>query len=497
MAPEPERGEERLEDLLARLARERDAADDAYNQALTAVDRALARMPEIPHPPPAYDEGQLPVVNTHWDLLPDGPPVVDRSIKGALRGFVWRLVGPALERQRHFNAALVDHLNRNVAAHREAAKATATLIELVRHHLEQTVHFQQHLIRYLQTLTLYVDTKDRVVEGGAQVLNGGLRALTDDWLKRWETLGARDRRVLARLAEVDDLRVTASLAQQTSLTLKREVERLLERGLPGDAGGAAADDVRGGNTAGAAAGAGTGATAAAPPPDLDAYKYLGFEESFRGSQDQIRARLESYLPLFEGQTDVLDVGCGRGEFLELLAGRGIRARGIDLNHEMAEASRARGLDVTRADALGYLRTLPDASLGGLFAAQVVEHLEPTYLMQVLETAFHKLRPGAVMVLETVNVACWVAFFESYIRDLTHIRPLHPETLQYLVRASGFREVGIEFRTPIPEAERLQPVTVPDGAPAGLADFVETLNSNVEKLNGRLYTYLDYAVVGRR
>jgi SAM-dependent methyltransferase len=496
VAPEPEGlrpdevTPERLADRLARLAREQQAADETYNDALTAVDRVIPGLPEIPHPPPAYDESQLPVVNAHWDLLPDGPPVVDRSLKGRLRGLVWRLVGPPLETQRRFNAALVDHLNRNVAAHREAAKATATVIEVVRQHLESAIRFQQHLIRYLQSITLYVDTKDRSVEGQAEVLNGGLAAITDDWLKRWETLGARDQRVLARLAEVDDLRVTASLAQQTSLTLKREVERLLDRGLPGPRAGAASWEA--GTPEASAAPA-----PAAPPPDLDAFKYLGFEEAFRGSQDQIRARLESYVPLFDGQTDVLDIGCGRGEFLELLGARGIRARGIDLNHEMAEASRARGLDVTRADALGYLRGLPDASLGGLFAAQVVEHLDPTYLMQVLETALHKLRPGAVIVLETVNVACWVAFFESYIRDLTHVRPLHPETLQYLVRASGFRDVRVEFRTPIPEAERLQPVTFPPGVPGDLADFVETINSNVEKLNGRLYTHLDYAVVGRR
>jgi SAM-dependent methyltransferase len=134
---------------------------------------------------------------------------------------------------------------------------------------------------------------------------------------------------------------------------------------------------------------------------------------------------------------VLDVGCGRGEFLDLLAERGIAGRGVDLNHEMAELCRARGLDVTEADAVGYLSGLPDASLGGIFAAQVVEHLEPGYLLRFLELAFHKLRPGGRIVLETLNPACWVAFFESYIRDITHRWPLHPDTLKYLVTASGF------------------------------------------------------------
>jgi SAM-dependent methyltransferase len=209
----------------------------------------------------------------------------------------------------------------------------------------------------------------------------------------------------------------------------------------------------------------------------------------------IRARLESYLPLFEGRTGILDVGCGRGEFLDLLAARGITARGIDLNHEMAEACRSRGLDVTEADAVGYLSSLPDGSLGGIFSAQVVEHLQPGYLLRFLELAFHKLSPGGRLVLETLNPACWVAFFESYIRDITHVWPLHPDTLKYLVVASGFTTARVEFRSPVPDEDRLQPIAVAEGAPAAVADLAEAFNGNVEKLNARMFTFLDYAVIG--
>jgi O-antigen chain-terminating methyltransferase len=224
---------------------------------------------------------------------------------------------------------------------------------------------------------------------------------------------------------------------------------------------------------------------------------VGFEDQFRGSRDTIRARFESYLPLFEGTTDVLDVGCGRGEFLDLLASRGVKAHGIDLNHEMAEVCRARGLDVTEADAVGYLAALPDASVGGIFSAQVVEHLQPGYLLRFLELAFHKLRPGSRLVLETLNPACWVAFFESYIRDITHVWPLHPETLRYLVLASGFTTATVEFRSPVPEQDRLQRIAVAAGTPLDLADFAEAFNGNVDKLNARIFTHLDYAVVGHK
>ena len=162
---------------------------------------------------------------------------------------------------------------------------------------------------------------------------------------------------------------------------------------------------------------------------------------------------------------------------------------------MAEACRARGLDVTEADAAGYLSTLADGSLGAIFSAQVVEHLEPSYLLRFLELSFHKLRPGGRVLLETLNPACWVAFFDSYIRDITHVWPLHPDTLKYLVVASGFSGARVEFRSPVREEDKLQPFAAPAVSALPLADLAEAFNANVEKLNARMFTYLDYAVIG--
>jgi O-antigen chain-terminating methyltransferase len=133
----------------------------------------------------------------------------------------------------------------------------------------------------------------------------------------------------------------------------------------------------------------------------------------------------------------------------------------------------------------------------VFAAQVVEHLEPGYLLRYLELCFHKLRPGGTLALETLNPACWVAFFESYIRDITHVWPLHPQTLKYLVMASGFPSARIEYRSPVPQRDRLQPLPVAPGADPATEELVETFNANVEKLNGRMFTNLDYAVVATR
>jgi 2-polyprenyl-3-methyl-5-hydroxy-6-metoxy-1,4-benzoquinol methylase len=476
---------ESLQQRLERLERERLDADQRYNAALTALDRSIGAPPDLPHPPPAYDTTRMAELHGAWDLLPSGPPALDGSIKGRLRAFVWRLIGPPIETQRRFNSALVDHLNRNIAVHDERQRAAASTLALLGEQVSALARFQSHLLQFLQTITLFVDTRDRSVMGGAHVLNRGLDAVSDEFQRRWESLATREARQAGALeamrASVEDLRATATLAQQTALSLKREVERLV----------AVPPAVRAADV-----------TAGAPsttPVDLNSFKYLGFENEFRGPVEEIRRRLEAYVPLFEGQRDVLDVGCGRGEFLDLLRAKGITARGIDINDAMVEESRARGLDATKSDALAYLTALPDGSLGGLFAAQVIEHLPADYLTTLVEVAGQKIRPGGVLVFETINPTCWVAFFESYIRDLTHVRPLHPETMQYLLRVSGFSQVRVTYSSPVSAAGKLAPVAV-DSASIDdplLRHLVETVNANVNALNGQLFGYQDYAVIGTK
>jgi len=231
--------------------------------------------------------------------------------------------------------------------------------------------------------------------------------------------------------------------------------------------------------------------------------YRGFEDRFRGSEDAIRDKQRVFVPLFSGASDVLDVGCGRGEFLSLLKEHRIAGRGIDANADMVAAARARGLDVARADALEYLQSLPDASLGGVMASQVIEHMQPSYLLALLPVILKKLRPNAPVVLETINPACWLAFFSSYLRDYTHVWPVHPETLQYLLQAAGFARVEIKYTEQAPDAVRMRVVDPASlaGLDAATSNALTTLanayNANASILNSLLFTYMDYAAIGYR
>jgi len=471
----------------ARLKQEREDADRAYNDALTALDGAVQRLREMPHPPPSYDEHQITPLNEQWDLL-QARPTSQPGWRGRVRSLIWRVVAPLFERQQTFNSAIVDHINRNVAMHREFTKALASTIGLVRDELEQLVHFENRLIQYAQQITPYVDTKDRDVTRLIVEVAGSVSAVSDEFSKRWESNFARERRYELR---VEDLRASFGVVHQATQMLKRELGRLQEVGLA-----AATSDVD------VSAPHHRQSTGDVLNHALNSYKYVGFENHYRGSTDDIRERLATYLPRFDGAADVLDVGCGRGEFLDLLRERGVAARGIDTNHEMVQVCRERGLAADEGDALSYLRGIPDASLGGLFAAQVVEHLEPGYLLNLLDAAFLKLRPGATLVLETINVASWSAFFHSYIRDLTHIRPLHPDTLQYFVTASGFQNVRVEYRSPLPASAKLERLPAPDkGAalktPPAPVNLMLAFNHNVEKLNGLRFADQDYAGIGER
>jgi hypothetical protein len=184
---------------LERLAREREAADREYNEALTRLDRAIQRLPDVSFdPPPLPDERQLGPLNTLWKLDQRGSGVV-----GALLSIVGRLTRPFFLRQRQFNAAVVDHLNRTAAAHRESHASLLKTQQLLREQLSDLLRFQSLLIQFLQQITPYVDTRDRDVAGLLRGLSGAINAVADEVMKRSDALLARDRRRALDVADLD------------------------------------------------------------------------------------------------------------------------------------------------------------------------------------------------------------------------------------------------------------------------------------------------------
>jgi SAM-dependent methyltransferase len=222
------------------------------------------------------------------------------------------------------------------------------------------------------------------------------------------------------------------------------------------------------------------APAAAPfgsaiPPGL----YALFEERFRGSPEEITRGQRFYLDFVRDLPGpVLDVGCGRGEFLRLLRSAGIAGSGIESNPVSAEACRQAGLDVEQGDALERLALRPPGKLGAVVAFQVVEHWPPDAIFRFLQEARRALAPGGVVIAETINSDSLSALRAFYL-DPTHLRPVPAQALQFLAEAAGFTDVRIEYRSPLPAAERL-----------------EERSDNEKRLNALLFGPQDYALIGR-
>ena len=171
--------------------------------------------------------------------------------------------------------------------------------------------------------------------------------------------------------------------------------------------------------------------------------YAAFEDIFRGPQDFIRERMRPYLDLVRSHEPIVDIGCGRGEFLDLLAAEGIHATGVDLDPGMVDICRGKGYEVAAADALDYLGALDGGSLGTVFSAQFIEHLSPADLVEYLRDAQRVLRDEGVFIAETVNPHS-IQAFKTFWTDLTHRAPIFPEVAVALCRSAGFESAIVMF-----------------------------------------------------
>lgn len=217
---------------------------------------------------------------------------------------------------------------------------------------------------------------------------------------------------------------------------------------------------------------------------LDAF-YVAFEDRFRGSRELIHKRLEVYLPLLEktqiapSDSLILDLACGRGEWLELLKENHYRAIGVDINKAVIEQCRTRGLEAIEADLMDYLKTVPDASVAVVTGFHIIEHLPLATLMELLSETLRVLRYGGLVIFETPNPANILVGSCYFYADPTHRNPLPGATTQFLAEYAGFSEVKLLYLNPSIETP--------------FADESEL----AQRLNGYFYGPMDYAIVGRK
>ena len=185
---------------------------------------------------------------------------------------------------------------------------------------------------------------------------------------------------------------------------------------------------------------------------VDDALYVAIEDHFRGSQDLVRQRQENYIHYVADSVvqdfPLVDFGCGRGEWLEILRAKGLPAMGYDSNVVCVDECTNKGLNVVHGNLIDVLNSLPDNSLGAVTFFQVFEHLPFMVLQDVIRSCCRVLRPGGVLIAEVPNSENLTVGSSTFWIDPTHERPLHPEVLRFLARQVGFSDVSGIYSTPL-------------------------------------------------
>lgn len=223
--------------------------------------------------------------------------------------------------------------------------------------------------------------------------------------------------------------------------------------------------------------------------DMD---YFKFENNFRGPRSSIKSIQSVYIPYFNRNKEgkVLDIGCGRGEFLELMKENNIPAYGIDFYGPFVDYCNKKGLEALNADALTHISGLDDNSLDGIFMSQVVEHLSNDYARKLISTAYNKLKPGSYFILETPNPDCLAAISEFNI-DMSHIKPVHYKALEYLFKEARYQSVE-RFHT----EQSLYPLKAMHIEGDGISNKDE-FNQGIDYINSLLFGYRDYTLIAKK
>lgn len=416
-----------------------------------------------------YSE-ELRFLNAHFAHTPTLP--LD-SISSHRPGFVGRLI---VKFKRKLLSMLWDSMKGYFAAERE---------------------FQSNLVRYLNDVSKYVDARDaanfweliRKIDYDVTKATQRIERISDE---QTATVRSAERRMYTAIDEalgdlrnrVDELRANEAQALDRLLTTERVTEGLegalarLSKARSSQANGVTPQEE-------------------SAPFDIPDQSYLLLENRYRGSDEEIAARLRDYVELFKGASKpICDLGAGRGELVNLLEQAGVPSYGIDLDQAMVAAAVDLNIDVRVGEGLDHLSSLPDASIGGVIAIQVVEHLSRSDLERLCELCSQKVMPGGLVVFETINPKSVLALSSNFFRDPTHVWPVHPDTLGYLLSLNGLSVEEVRGRSPVPQEARLKEVPVEPFMTPRWAYTVSLLNRNLRQLNELLYGDQDYCVIAR-
>jgi O-antigen chain-terminating methyltransferase len=436
-----------------------DAAVISPDELILRVQSLLAETPRAGVPAVPYSPRNLPAQSgrggpelarqraevLHQRFKQLGPPEitagpglrgkVTRVVKRVVRKLTAWYVEPRWTAQIDFDAATA------WAATESANAIGQQAIELQR--LSQSI---ERIERMIEARTAAEDRREREVKAMA-------RAVLDE----------HEGELAAVHFEVSDLNIAIGTVAARVETMRRQLAA---------AGPAVARELADGPAA-----------YAIPPLD-----YTAFEDRFRGSADELKELQRAYLPLFGDPGEyrrIVDIGCGRGEMLELFEEAGFQPVGVDTDVGMLALCRSKDLDVVEADAVLWLQSLEPESIDGIFSAQVIEHLPTEAVVGLVSAAHRALRPGAAMVLETIDPRSVFALCNWFYADLSHVRPVYPPTLAFLCEAAGFSSVEVLPRSPHAALEMVE--TLPE-TPEGAATRI---------LLDTVFGHQDYALVARK
>ena len=478
------------EELAAVIQAVRDKARAAAGNGSTGLDGVFA--PDLMALVHARDaaEAKVAAIGT----VNPRPPGLKNAIAQKLKRLVARALDWHVREQVEFNRAMIGCVQANMEAIRELSRATTALAahhrqlqEDVRRFAEET-YTREHQIRddFASPIQELLDVRKHWAEwrvGFEDARNKSeihiLRTVSElqaAFQHRVTLLEESFRKAVDAqhdnftVATANSIREVQELLWKDVIRMRGEFEALLYRELRVLRQKASMPQLS------AAAQPAEHHSPPSTPPPID---WMRFADHFRGPEDDIRERQKHHAARFAGiDHPILDLGCGRGEFLEAARDAGLNARGVDQSAECVAFCRSKGLAVDEADLFVYLESVTDQSLGGIFCSQVVEHLPPERVPVLVRLMAPKLREGGLIAIETPNPECLAIFATHFYIDPTHTRPVPSSLLSFYLNETGFGSIEVETLAPA-------------------ADAIPALKELPPAVTKALFGGLDYAIFARK